>query len=182
MEKNKEKLKIDILVSGLRLSKKHSALISSLVRDCFSILISKYRSGYEFKKRVYNLIKSSEQSINIFITTPGGIKRINKKFRNLDKATNVLTFSYVTDGQDLIQLNDGRILIGEIILNWEEVLLDSGKDKDELFESLLNLISHSMLHLFGYSHETKECYRLMEEKKIELMKNIKPQKSQYMEV
>ena len=175
-------IKIDILKKGVRLGIRDQALIERISRSILQVMFRSYKSEFEVKRKVYSQLKSSSVVLNILVTSPAGIKRLNRKFRNKDKTTNVLSFSYITDNQDLISLVDESILLGEIILNWNEVLLDSGPEYREKFEALTNLLSHSILHIFGYTHSDKACLKLMESRKKEITSLLSINKSDLMEV
>ena len=163
----------EIITKGLRLSNKNKDLITEISEAILVFLLMKFNSGYEVDKKRYIKLRNSELLLNIMVTTQAGIKRINKKFRDLNKPTNVLSFSYITPDQELIFLMDKTILIGEIILNWEDALYDSGPHQTELRESLLNLLSHSILHIFGFSHSDKASLKKMELEKVKILKELK---------
>ncbi len=163
----------EILTKGLRLSNKNKNLITEISEAILVFLFKKFNPEYEVDKKRYMKLKNSELLLNIMVTTKPGIKRINKKFRDLNKPTNVLSFSYITPDQELIFLMDKTILIGEIILNWEDVLYDSRPHQTELRESLLNLLSHSILHIFGFSHSDKSSLNKMELEKVKILKELK---------
>ena len=163
----------EILTKGLRLSNKKKNLIREISGEILMFLLEKFNPEYEVDKKRYLKLRNSELLVNILVTTKSGIKRINKKFRDLNKPTNVLSFSYITARQELIFLMDETILIGEIILNWEDVLSDSGDHQIELRESLLNLLSHSILHIFGFSHSDKASLKKMEIEKVKILKKLK---------
>ncbi len=163
----------EILTKGLRLSNKKQNLIREISEEILMFLLNKFNPEYEIDKERYIKLRDSELLLNILVTTQSGIKRINKKFRDINKPTNVLSFSYITADQELIFLIDKTILIGEIILNWEEVLSDSGPHQIELRESLLNLLSHSILHIFGFSHSDKVSLKKMEVEKFKILKDFK---------
>ncbi len=163
----------EILTKGLRLSNKKKDLIREISGEILMFLLERFNLEYEINEKRYMKLRNSKLLLNILITTQYGIKRINKKFRDLNKSTNVLSFSYITAPQELIFLMDETILIGEIILNWEDVLSDSGPHQIELRESLLNLLSHSILHIFGFSHSDKASLRKMEIEKAKILKELK---------
>ncbi|MGD0576477.1 MAG: rRNA maturation RNase YbeY [Candidatus Staskawiczbacteria bacterium] len=82
------------------------------------------------------------------------IKKINKKFRKKNKATDVLSFN----------LGQGNYL-GEIVICPEVV-----KEKDE---EIMEVFIHGILHLLGYDHEkSKKDAELMEKKQEKYLSNI----------
>ena len=92
------------------------------------------------------------------------IKNLNRKFRNKNKATDVLSFPFYTKKELHKRLiNEKEIYLGDIIINLNEI-----KDKKKLknFKNELNnLWIHGLVHLFGHDHKNEKDYLVM--KKIE---------------
>ena len=107
-------------------------------------------------------IKKKEQ-LNILICDDREIKKLNEKYRHINKITNELSFSYI---------NDNSNFIGEIVINWDEVIRDSDKTFTDRKKSILNFISHAILHIFGYTHDTKKNEEKMEKLKTKLIKYV----------
>ena len=109
----------------------------------------------KFKKSVYfTLLLSDEKEI----------KNLNRKFRNKNKATDVLSFPFYTKKELHKRLiNEKEIYLGDIIINFNKI-----KDKKKLknFKNELNnLWIHGLVHLFGHDHKKKKDFLAM--KKIE---------------
>ncbi|RLD14947.1 MAG: rRNA maturation RNase YbeY [Caldiserica bacterium] len=84
------------------------------------------------------------------------LRKLNKKYRNLDRSTNVLSFLY--EAQPL--------LFGEIIISKYHVEVKK--------ESFLKLYIHGLLHLLGYDHmkeKEREMMRKKEDYYLEKVKN-----------
>ena len=81
-------------------------------------------------------------TIELILTTPGKIAEINKKFRDKDEPTDVLSFP-------LEQFADAKEnIIGTIIICPEIAA--------ERNETCAELLKHGIIHLLGYDHETDE--------------------------
>ena len=109
----------------------------------------------KLKKSVYfTLLLSGEKEI----------KNLNKKFRNKNKATDVLSFPFYTKKELHKRLNSEKeIYLGDIIINLNEI-----KDKKKLknFKAEFNnLWIHGLVHLFGHDHKKEKDFLAM--KKIE---------------
>lgn len=117
----------------------------------------------------YNsFFKDKTIEISIIFTNDNNIRKINKEYRNCNKATNVLSFPLYE--KELFNLKDNYILIGDIILSYDTIKNES---VDITFKDhLTHLIIHSILHLFGFDHiEDKEAEE-MERIEIDILKKM----------
>ncbi|HNY36005.1 MAG TPA: rRNA maturation RNase YbeY [Candidatus Pacearchaeota archaeon] len=116
-----------------------------------------------FLKKVAEKVLRGEKNkkkieLSIAIVNPEEIKKLNKKYRNINKPTDVLSFGEI--GED----------ISEVVICPEEVE-KNGKD----FKKELTLVLiHGILHLFKYDHEkTKKEAEKMFQKQEEYFSKIK---------
>ena len=88
------------------------------------------------------------------------IKNLNRKFRNKNKATDVLSFPFNTKKELHKRLiNEKEIYLGDIIINLNKI-----KDKKKLknFKNELNnLWIHGLVHLFGHDHKKEKDFLAM---------------------
>jgi len=73
------------------------------------------------------------------------IHTLNRDYRGMDKATNVLSFPD----------NGPAPLLGDIVLAFETVQREANEKSLALEDHLSHLIMHGFLHLQGYDHETE---------------------------
>lgn len=89
------------------------------------------------------------------------IQELNREFRGIDRATDVLSFPLLTDEFD-IELEEESL--GDIVISLERAL-EQSLEYDHSFErEVCFLVCHSMLHLLGYDHDTDENTKEMREK------------------
>ena len=122
-----------------------------------------------------NLI-GSKLYISITLTTPERIREINKEYRNIDKATDVLSFPmFEKEEIDLKIKNNDFIhedVLGDIVISLEQVekqAIDYGHSFEREFAYM---IVHGFYHLMGYDHikeEDKLKMRPKEEKILSLL-------------
>lgn len=106
-----------------------------------------------------NLLKAQE--VSLAFVSKVKIKKMNKDYRGLNKATDVLSFS-----------GDGIISLGDLVFCLDKIK-DKSKNSDlSLKHYLAFLLTHSSLHLLGYEHEASR--RL--EKEMFLLQNKVVQK------
>lgn len=89
------------------------------------------------------------------------IQELNREFRGIDRATDVLSFPLLTDEFD-IELEEESL--GDIVISLERAL-EQSLEYDHSFErEVCFLVCHSMFHLLGYDHDTDENTKEMREK------------------
>ena len=109
---------------------------------------------------------SDNTEISVTIVDNEEIRKINNKFRNIDRATDVLSFPLIDfDNEDLP--NDGsKIYLGE---RAKEQANEYGHSLDR---EVGFLTAHSMLHLLGYDHMVPEEEKVMFAKQEEILSNL----------
>ncbi|MCX7846031.1 MAG: rRNA maturation RNase YbeY [Dictyoglomaceae bacterium] len=83
--------------------------------------------------------------ISIVLVDDDKIRELNKRYRNKDKSTDVLSFFLGRDPK-------GRI-IGEIYISIPTAERQSQKNDKSLLDELVFLSLHGLLHILGYDHE-----------------------------
>ncbi len=123
--------------------------------------------------RTLEMIKNDTVKIyvSVFLTNNKEIRKINSKFRNVDKETNVLSFPL--NEQRMILNFENYLLLGDIVISLEKILSESKEQEKSFFNHLLHMIVHSILHLFGYDHKNQIDADKMEEKEKYLIKKLK---------
>ena len=107
-------------------------------------------------------IKDLLTQVNLIFVGSKRMRTLNKKYLKKDKPTNVLTFTYENIGS----------VVGDIVL-CPEIINQEAKEYG--FSSNLrwaHMIVHSMLHLQGYDHHTKNEQVNMESMEIKLLTNM----------
>lgn len=95
---------------------------------------------------------SEDWEIGLTIVNGEEIRKLNNKFRGIDRETDVLSFPLVDFKRE--QPADG--LLGDIVINIERAKEQSEEYGHSLMRELGFLTVHSMLHLLGYDHMTEE--------------------------
>lgn len=81
------------------------------------------------------------------------IHELNKKHRNIDKSTDVLSFPMGENGEFDTNLDTGAKVLGDIIISIEHAFAQAEKYGHTLQREIGFLTVHSLLHLLGYDHE-----------------------------
>ena len=108
----------------------------------------------------------TDSSINLKILTDEDIKELNKKFRNKNTTTNVLSFS----NEDVSKSITGNL--GDIAISYEFVKRESKEHKKNFDDHMIHMLVHGVYHILGFDHENNEMAAQMENKEIKLLKKI----------
>jgi probable rRNA maturation factor len=87
--------------------------------------------------------------LSLLLTDDRRIRIVNRDWRGLNKATNVLSFPSAPP--DRISLSPA---LGDIVLGYETVAREAGTEGKAIEDHLSHLVIHGLLHLLGEDHET----------------------------
>lgn len=121
------------------------------------------------EKIVENEECNFDAEVSITITDNEGIRELNREYRNIDRATDVLSFPMIEFGEDEVdaeyETEDGLVLLGDIVISYERAKEQATEYNHSVRREMAFLTAHSMLHLLGYDHvDDPEGERLMIEK------------------
>ena len=96
---------------------------------------------------------SKDCEVSITFTDNERIKDLNAEYRNINRATDVLSFPMISDDDSV---KTPVIELGDIVIS-----LEKAKEQGDVYghgfeRELAFLCIHSTLHLLGYDHETSE--------------------------
>jgi len=121
-----------------------------------------------------------EAEVGLLLVSPEAIQAMNREHRQIDRPTDVLSFPMAAYGSpgdfealeldgDNFNPDTGEAMLGDIVLNVEQVGEQARQYGHSEEREYAFLILHSMLHLFGYDHETEEEAAQMEKKQKEIL-------------
>jgi probable rRNA maturation factor len=85
---------------------------------------------------------------------------INREYRNKDYPADIITFAIFADSEEKF-IFDGEINLGEVIIALDKVIEEADKKGVSKEFELSFLISHGILHLLGFDHQTEEDYNFI---------------------
>ena len=80
------------------------------------------------------------------------IKELNAEYRDIDKATDVLSFPLGENGVYDHNPSSGAALLGDIVISMQRAMEQAEEYGHSLDREVAFLTVHSMLHLLGYDH------------------------------
>lgn len=113
-------------------------------------------------------LTNSKLIITITLTTPEKIRQINNEYRQIDKATDVLSFPMFekTELDEKIKKQEflHEDVLGDIIISVQKVE-EQAKEYGHSFERELSyMVVHGFYHLMGYDHIEEDDKKIMREK------------------
>ena len=126
----------------------------------FNSLVQVFPKKYRFiKKKV---------SLTILLSNNKNIKKLNKKFRNKNKSTDVLSFPY----EKKINVKKSPY-IGDIVVSYEFMNKPKALSILEFKSKVTKVFIHGFLHLLGYDHIKLKDFKKMLTEEEKIYKTIK---------
>lgn len=98
---------------------------------------------------------SRDTEVSVLLSDDAGVQILNRRWRNQDKPTNVLSFpATVLPGQSLH--------LGDIVLAFETAMREAQNESKKPGDHISHLVLHGFLHLLGYDHLTDTDAATME--------------------
>jgi probable rRNA maturation factor len=104
-------------------------------------------------------LAASGDEVNLRIVGEAEGRRLNKKFRKTNRATNVLSFPY----------GKGK---GDVVLCHAVIRREARAQGKSVGAHYAHLVVHGVLHLRGYEHERKQDAARMEAREIGILRRI----------
>lgn len=92
--------------------------------------------------------------VSITFTDNEGIRKLNKKYRNIDSATDVLSFPLIDFDEEEPVLDSP--MLGDIVISLERAKEQAEEFGHSFEREAAFLCVHSVLHLLGYDHVGSE--------------------------
>lgn len=135
----KETTDVNLMIINKQTKHKLPSSIEPLVKEaCLTVLT---REGI-----------TNGAEISLAFVDDAEIKELNNNYRNINAATDVLSFPMSVDGNYEYNEN-GLIVLGDIVISMETAHKQVCDYNNSIEDEIVFLTIHSMLHLLGYNHE-----------------------------
>jgi probable rRNA maturation factor len=101
----------------------------------------------------------------ILLSDDSAIRVLNRDWRGVDKATNVLSFPAKSGGPEPH--------LGDIVLAFETIAREAKSEQKPFAHHLAHLAVHGYLHLVGYDHEREKDAAAMEQAERDILRQLK---------
>ncbi|MEK9150794.1 MAG: rRNA maturation RNase YbeY [Patescibacteria group bacterium] len=123
--------------------------------------------------KTLKILKKNGVEADIYLIGDRQMKFLNKKFRDKNKTTTVLSFE---EPRSFVYPKSRFKRIGEIYISIRRIKRQASDSKIADHRSLIaGLLIHSFLHLFGYDHKRKNDRIRMEKLEQSTIKKVKTQ-------
>ena len=115
--------------------------------------------------KIVKFFKGKNITFTILLTNSLNMKKLNKKFRNRNKSTDVISFPFFSPN-NLKFTKQKNFYIGDVATSYE--IINSRSKKNNFLLEFDKAWVHGLLHLIGYNHIRNKDYFIMSkmEKKI----------------
>ena len=105
--------------------------------------------------------------LTLLLSNNRNIKDLNKKFRNKNKHTDILSFPYEQKKGNLKE-----IYLGDIIISFDYMNKPKDLNLKEFKKKTIKIFIHGFLHLLGYDHIKEKDYRKMLKTEQKILRSI----------
>jgi apolipoprotein N-acyltransferase len=122
----------------------------------------KYKIDFEKIARAAAGPIYKDSEVSVILTDDSEIRALNKKYRGLDKPTNVLSF----------ETGDSKLL-GDIFISFDTVMKQAAEEGKTFQDHAAHMVVHGILHLMGYDHIDDKDAEKMEKTEIKILNKLK---------
>lgn len=154
------------------------------MKEFVQINYNNIEENEEYNKIIHNVLKKCFEEegldnlniyINIILTNPEEIRKINKEYRNIDKETDVLSFPMFEKEEikEILQTKLNNIdVLGDVIVSIDKVY-EQAKEYNHSFErEFAYMLVHGFYHLMGYDHMQDDEKEEMREKEENILNKL----------
>ena len=151
----------EVIYKDIEENKEYEKVIDKVLTKCF-----------EEEK-----LQDSKLYITVTLTNPENIREINKEYRDIDRATDVLSFPMFEkdDLEEKIRNNDfeHEDVLGDIVISIDKVKEQAVEYGHRFERELSYMLVHGFYHLMGYDHIEEEDKRKMRPKEEKILNDLK---------
>jgi probable rRNA maturation factor len=122
-------------------------------------------------------LSTTGNELAIVLTDDSGIRLLNRDWRGIDAATNVLSFATKTSVTKASVAGNSKAAkpgehLGDIVLAYETIAREARSEGKPFAHHVAHLAVHGFLHLVGYDHETAREAAVMERTERDILRQL----------
>ena len=106
--------------------------------------------------------------LTLLLSNNKKIKKLNKKFRNKNKHTDILSFPFQ---RNIKRLN--KAYLGDIIISYNYINNPKNLSIYDFKKKLIKIFIHGFLHLLVFDHNKENKYKIMHNEEQKIFKSVK---------
>ena len=146
----------------------------SITSDQFFIVID-IADLKDKAQKLISVLGYENFDLGILLTELKTMHELNKKYRNIDKPTDIVSFPYHTHlkaGEKIIPTSEDEKNLGDIVLCPEYIKQDLERWNQTFEQRMDVLLVHGILHMLGYDHIKNKDYKIMKAEENRLLKYL----------
>jgi len=146
--------------------------INLLVEDKYRVVDNKKFDG--IIRRTLELLNiGKDVTVDLAIVNDNEIRKYNKAYRSIDKATDVLSFPFWKKQRkdSFVVPDQKKKIIGQIIISYPRAVIQAKEKKLPVSRELTILFIHGLLHLLGHDHKKPKQKEMMISLEKQILKN-----------
>lgn len=150
------------------------------------VIINNMQNKIEVSKELEDLIAkvinaallaenvSGDVEVSIVLVDDEYIQNLNKDYRSIDAPTDVLSFAMreSVDESDISFECEEEELLGDVVISLERARSQAEEYGHSIEREIGFLVTHGILHLLGYDHETESERAVMRNKEEKILESI----------
>ncbi len=92
-----------------------------------------------------------DAEVSVSIVGDRRMRELNKKYRNIDKTTDVLSFG-LENGGEFIEPPDDVLRLGDIVVSYPQAVEEARERNTFVDDQIIFLVLHGLDHLLGKHH------------------------------
>jgi probable rRNA maturation factor len=150
MKKKSRMVKVNLVIEDKNWKSRYPKVNLALTKSIKKILLSIFPS------------RTIAFEISILLTGTKNMKKLNKKFRKINKDTDVLSFPAEEKNFFKKDLKlKKKVYLGDIALSYQYIEATIKKQNTSFDDYFKKMLIHGVLHLIGYEHDSFTKYKKM---------------------
>ena len=161
MKKKSQMVKVNLAIENKNWKSRYPTVNSFLTKSIKKILSSIFPS------------RAIAFEISILLTGSKNMKNLNKKFRKINKDTDVLSFP--AEDKNFFKKDlklKKKVYLGDIALSYQYIEAIIKKENINFDDYFKKMLIHGVLHLIGYEHDSFKKYKKMNLLEQKIIRNI----------
>lgn len=149
----------EIIYNQVDANDEYEQIINKVINECFE-------NEHLDKLKLY---------VSITLTVPDEIHKLNKKFRNIDRPTDVLSFPMFEPDEIEVMIENNYPIeeaLGDMVISIPQVEVQAKEYGHSFERELAYMVVHSFYHLMGYDHMVESDKKVMRAKEDEILNKL----------